>query len=70
MSKTQLTACEHALEAALQDYDDQDFDGLVVGDLVEIRHDYTGQALHINDHGNVTLYAVRNGKLREIASRV
>jgi hypothetical protein len=35
-----------------------DFDGLKVNDTSEIPADYTGEVLHVNDHGNCTLYAV------------
>lgn len=42
------------------------FDGLKVSDTCEVPRDYSGEVLHVNDHGNVTLYAARNGKLREI----
>lgn len=45
---------------------DYDFDGLKVSDLNEIPDDYIGEALHINDHGNITLYRCESGKLSEI----
>lgn len=49
----------------------KEYDGLVVSDTSDIPRGYRGEVLHINDHGNVTLYrAFRNGNLREIASRV
>jgi hypothetical protein len=38
------------------------FDGLRVDDLAKIPDDYSGEALVVNDHGNMTLYAVRRGK--------
>lgn len=43
------------------------FDGLKVDDLSEVPSDYRGEVLHVNDHGNMTLY-VANGrrKFREI----
>ena len=47
-----------------------DFDGLTVDDLNEIDDDYTGGALVINDHGNVSLYSVTNGVYAEIWSVV
>lgn len=47
-----------------------DFDGLKVDDLSEIPSDYSGEVLHVNDHGNVTLYASRKGKLKEVWSLV
>jgi hypothetical protein len=49
-------------------YDDfqQDFDGLTVDDTSEVPDDYEGEVLHVNDHGNCTLFAARNGELKEI----
>lgn len=48
-----------------------DFDGLKVDDLSDIPPDYRGEVLHVNDHGNMTLYATGSrGKLREIWSVV
>lgn len=44
----------------------QDFDGLKVNDTSEVPNDYVGEVLHVNDHGNMTLYASEIGKLREI----
>lgn len=35
---------------------DDDFDGLRVADISEIPRDYTGEVLHVSDHGNPTLY--------------
>lgn len=47
------------------------FDGLQVGDLSEVPEDYEGEVAHINDHGNVTLYACKKGtELTEIWSIV
>jgi hypothetical protein len=43
-----------------------DFDGLKVDDTSEIPAGYSGEVLHVNDHGNMTLYACKRGKLREI----
>lgn len=43
-----------------------DFDGLKVDDLSEIPADYIGEVLHVNDHGNMTLYWKSARKLREI----
>ena len=37
--------------------DEYDFDGLKVSDLSEVPKDYAGEILHINDHGNMTLYS-------------
>lgn len=43
------------------------FDGLRVDDTSEVPPDYRGEVLHVNDHGNVSLYlATAPGKLREI----
>lgn len=48
-----------------------EFEGLVVDDLSEVPGRFAGEVLHVNDHGNVTLYrAFKNGSLHEIASRV
>lgn len=49
------------------------FDGLRVDDLSEVPVDYEGEVLHVNDHGNATLYVATNGKawrLREVWSTV
>lgn len=43
-----------------------DFDGLKVDDTSEVPTDYSGEVLHVNDHGNMTLYACKRGKLSEI----
>jgi hypothetical protein len=46
---------------------DESFDGLRVGDTSEVPRDYRGDVLHVNDHGNVTLYvAGSRGRLREV----
>jgi len=50
----------------LSDGFDMDFDGLKVSDLSEIPKGYTGEILHINDHGNMSLYYASRGRLREI----
>lgn len=42
------------------------FDGLKVDDTSEVPADYSGEVMHVNDHGNITLYAARRGKLTEI----
>lgn len=51
---------------------DEDFDGLKVSDTSEVPDDYAGEVLHVNDHGNCTLYAKDHGatELREIWSIV
>ena len=47
------------------------FDGLRVADISEIPADYRGEVLHVNDHGNATLYVqTARNKLREIWSIV
>jgi hypothetical protein len=43
-----------------------EFDGLRVDDTSEVPEDYTGEVLHVNDHGNMTLYSAVNGELTEI----
>lgn len=46
---------------------DSCFDGLRVSDTSEVPRAYRGEVLHINDHGNVTLYVSNGrGKLREV----
>lgn len=50
------------------DFTENDFDGLKVDDLNEIPARYTGEVLEVNDHGNMTLYFCKNGKLAEIWS--
>ena len=42
------------------------FDGLRVSDTSEIPDNYSGEVLHVNDHGNMTLYAANNGALVEV----
>ena len=44
----------------------EEFEGLKVSDTSEVPTGYTGEVLHINDHGNCTLYACTRGRLREI----
>lgn len=46
----------------------EQFDGLRVSDTSEVPDDYVGEVMHVNDHGNMTLYARDAGsdKLREI----
>ena len=47
------------------------FDGLQVEDTADIPRNYRGEVLHVNDHGNATLYvAMSRGKLKEIWSLV
>jgi hypothetical protein len=44
----------------------EEFDGLRVNDTSEVPRDYSGEVLHVNDHGNATLYVARRGKLSEV----
>lgn len=46
----------------------EDDDGLIVDDTSEVPDDYSGIVLHINDHGNATLYSAITGQLTEIWS--
>ncbi len=39
---------------------------LEVSDTSEVPEDYCGEVLHINDHGNATLYNAHKGKLTEV----
>jgi len=62
---------QRQLEEAMFLAERQEFEGKVVEDLSEVPEGYRGQVLHVNDHGNVTLYnAFKNGSFHEIASRV
>lgn len=62
---------QRQLEEAMFLAERQEFEGKVVEDLSEVPEGYRGQVLHVNDHGNVTLYnAFKNGNFHEIASRV
>lgn len=45
---------------------EEDFVGLKVADTSEVPADYCGEVLHVNDHGNMTLYAADNGNLTEV----
>ena len=45
---------------------DQIFDGLRVDDTSEVPEDYVGEVIHVNDHGNTTLYVADAGKLTEV----
>jgi len=45
---------------------EESFDGMKVSDLSEVPHGYTGEVLHVNDHGNMTLYAYTRGRGREL----
>lgn len=45
---------------------EDDFDGLKVTDLCEVPKGYTGEVLHVNDHGNMSLYAYSRGRRREV----
>ena len=45
---------------------EDDFDGLKVSDTSEIPSKYRGEVLHVNDHGNVTLYVKTSRALREV----
>lgn len=49
---------------------EDDFDGLRVSDTSEVPRSYRGEVLHVNDHGNATLYLASWGKLTEIWSVV
>jgi hypothetical protein len=43
-----------------------DFDGLRVDETSEVPDDYSGEVLHVNDHGNCTLYVADCGELTEV----
>lgn len=44
----------------------EDSDVLKVSDTGDVPLHFNGEVLHVNDHGNVTLYASKNGALTEI----
>jgi hypothetical protein len=46
--------------------EEDDFDGLRVSDLSDIPDNYEGEALVVNDHGNMTLYDCVDGKQTEV----
>lgn len=50
----------------LSDSMTDDFDGLKVDDTSEVPSDYSGEVLHVNDHGNMTLYTANHGELKEV----
>jgi hypothetical protein len=54
----------------LEGWEDSCFDGLKVSDTSEVPADYSGEVLHVNDHGNCTLYIADGGALSEIWSFV
>jgi hypothetical protein len=54
----------------LSEFFEEDFDGLKVSDTSEIPAGYTGEVLHVNDHGNCTLYVSARGRMREVWSVV
>lgn len=48
-------------------FNEEDWEGLKVEDTSEIPKGYRGEVLHVNDHGNMTLYYCNaRGKLKEI----
>jgi len=47
-----------------------EFDGLKVEDTSEVKDSYSGEVLHVNDHGNMTLYVAIKGKLTEVWSMI
>lgn len=48
----------------------EDFEGLKVSDLSEVKDSYSGEVLYVNDHGNMSLYVAIKGKLTEVWSLV
>ena len=49
---------------------DLDYQGMKVADLAELPKGYSGEALLVNDHGNITLYIVNRGRARAAWSLV
>ena len=50
----------------LSEFMEEEFDGLKVNDLSEVPAKYKGEVLHVNDHGNVSLYVKSARKLTEV----
>ena len=50
----------------LSEFMESDFEGLKVSDTSDVPENYNGEVLHVNDHGNTTLYDAINGKLTEV----
>lgn len=61
---------QRSLREAIEANERREFDGLVVADTSEVPSEFLGDVLHINDHGNATLYGARLGKLVEVAGCV
>jgi hypothetical protein len=62
---------QELLDDAMFDQSIGEFDGKCVNDLSELPHGYKGLALHVNDHGNVSLYKVfKNGNCHLVVDRV
>ena len=62
---------ESMLNNAIFAQENREFEGECVSDLSDVSKGFRGLVLHINDHGNITLYrAFKNGSFHEIASRV
>ena len=59
------------LNDAIFAQENREFEGECVSDLSDVSKGFRGLVLHINDHGNITLYhAFKSGSFHEIASRV
>jgi len=62
---------QQLLDDMLRQVADRENDFPAVDDLGKLPIRYRGYALEINDHGNVTVWnCFKNGKLREVVSRV
>jgi hypothetical protein len=44
----------------------KDDGGLIVNDTSDVPADFTGTVLHVNDHGNATLFSANRGALSEV----
>jgi len=42
------------------------FGGIKVNDTADVPKGYSGEVLHVNDHGNCTLYTASRGRLRQV----
>lgn len=49
----------------LEDWEEV-FDGLKVDDTSEVPANYSGEVMHVSDHGNLTLYSANAGQLTEV----
>jgi hypothetical protein len=65
-------AGKERLREAIWRHEAREYEGdfIAIDDTSEIPPGFNGEALHINDHGNCTLYRAVRGRTYEIASCV